>query len=154
LSAAGGVAAGAVPADSGGAGWPHFLPDGRHFLYLVLKSSGNEMWVGDVRSSARKKLGVGRIAYRVLARGLPALRQGPDAPRATVRSRPGLRTTGEPMPVVDGVGTGSNGLAHFSVSNNGELVYSLVGGGTTQLTWVDRSGKPLGTVGPAGTSST
>ena len=149
VSAAGGVAAGAVPADSGGAGWPHFLPDGRHFLYLVLKSSGNEMWVGDVRSSARKKLGVGgsRIEYSPAGYLLYVKDR-------TLLAQPfdldGLRTTGEPMPVVDGVGTGSNGLAHFSVSNNGELVYSLVGGGTTQLTWVDRSGKLLGTVGPAG----
>ena len=60
------------------------------------------------------------------------------------------RFTGEPVPLVDGIGIGGNGLAHFSVSDHGALVYLATGGGATQLTWVDRAGKRLSAVGLAG----
>jgi eukaryotic-like serine/threonine-protein kinase len=64
-----------------------------------------------------------------------------------------LRTTGDPVPVVESVdATLGNWAKHqFSVSRDGVLVYASDSQRTT-LTWFDRSGKMLGTVGAAGTT--
>ena len=150
VSAAGGIAAVAVPNDTGGVGWPLFLPDGKHLIYLRLRSSGaNEMWIADMDSGKRRLLGAGgsRVEYSP-AGYLVYVKDG------TLVAQPfdirALKITGEPMPVVDGVGTGGNGLAHFSISNNGVLTYSSSGSaGNSQLTWMDRAGKVLSKVGPA-----
>jgi hypothetical protein len=120
-------------------------------LYLRLRSSGQiEIWVADLKSGKRRLLGVGgsRVEYSpagylLYVKDRTLLAQPFDA-RA-------LRITGEARPVVDGVGAGGNGLAHFSVSDNGILVYSAVGlAGNSQLAWMDRTGKTLSTVGPVG----
>ena len=52
-----------------------------------------------------------------------------------------LTLEGEPVPIGQGLGFGDLGLASFSVSRNGVLVYregELTG---TRLVWLDRSGK-------------
>src|SRR5262252_6740416 len=56
--------------------------------------------------------------------------------------------TGEPVPVADPVGfdPGFN-IGGFSVSAKGLLAYRAGGAEPRQLTWFDRSGKPLGTLG-------
>ena len=60
-----------------------------------------------------------------------------------------LKTTGEPIPLAEHIGTNSFGLARFSVSHDGTLVYRTgeTGG---RLLWVDRSGKEGDTVGDRG----
>ena len=61
-----------------------------------------------------------------------------------------LKLTGEPVPVAEQMGATGNGLADFSVSDNGALVYR---GGVTnddRLVWVDRSGKELSEVDKPG----
>jgi dipeptidyl aminopeptidase/acylaminoacyl peptidase len=61
-----------------------------------------------------------------------------------------LAVTGEPFPVAEGVEASAvPGLAAFAVSDTGVLVYGLgdPAGVGLQLTWVDRTGKALGTVG-------
>lgn len=58
--------------------------------------------------------------------------------------------TGEAFGVADHVMPDSVGGAAFSVSDTGVLIYRTGGVAATQLTWVDRSGRPLGTVGPPG----
>ena len=42
------------------------------------------------------------------------------------------------------------GIADFSVSASGALVYQAEGGVTNQFVWVDREGRELSTVGPRG----
>ena len=60
-----------------------------------------------------------------------------------------LSLSGDPMPI-DRVTTVNNYPA-FSVSTNGRLAYRSGRQSTSQqLTWFDRAGKPLGTVGDAG----
>ena len=51
-----------------------------------------------------------------------------------------LKFTGEPVPVAEQIGTESVGLARFSVSRNGTLVY-WTGERGDRFIWVDRSGK-------------
>src|SRR5207253_603990 len=55
------------------------------------------------------------------------------------------------VPVVEQVLTKPNGTADFSLSRTGSLVYVTgTASPTTRLTWVDRAGRPTGTVGPPG----
>ncbi len=154
VPSSGGVAATAVPIDTGTVGWPEFLPDGRHFCYLRRRSGGvDEICIGDLRTGRRRMIGTAEsrieyspAGYLLFVRDRTLVAQAFDAGS--------LRLTGEPVPIVDGIGTGANGLAHFSVSDNGVLVYSASGGGFTQLTWTDRTGKHLAQVGVAGNIGT
>ncbi len=61
-----------------------------------------------------------------------------------------LELSGQPIPIAARLGRSSRGDGAFSASNAGTLAYS---GGTLRpgrLTWYDRSGNPLGEVGPEG----
>ena len=52
-----------------------------------------------------------------------------------------LKVTGEPVPVGEGLGVDSVGLASFSVSRNGVLTYRAGDARGRRLLWMDRSGK-------------
>jgi len=60
-----------------------------------------------------------------------------------------LALKGEPVPIADQVGSTPYGFGRFSASLNGGLAFFTGGGVTnpTQLTWFDRQGKNLGTIG-------
>lgn len=132
--------------------FPWFLPDGDHFLFAAQKgSSGGRMnlLVASLSSTAAKIIGEadsnavyaeGRLLY---LRGSALVAQSFD-----LRS---LQAVGEPVQVAERVVRNvlpySAGV--FSVSATGLLAYQ---GGfsapdTLQLTWFDRTGKPLGTIG-------
>src|SRR5258705_359638 len=62
-----------------------------------------------------------------------------------------LELTGEPFRVADRVRVNSNSRAFLSLSDNGTLVFDPSSDlENRQLTWFDRSGKQLETVGPVG----
>jgi eukaryotic-like serine/threonine-protein kinase len=63
-----------------------------------------------------------------------------------------VQTTGEAMPIAEHVENLYGVINRFSVSQNGVLAYTsgAAAEGTLQLTWVDRSGKVAGKVGPPG----
>jgi len=167
VSAAGGVAAPATKLDEArresSHRWPHFLPDGRHFLFLAgsfgpLPVSGaNHVSGGSLDSKESKVLldatsnaayapaGKGPSGYVLFVRQAALMAARFDAKR--------LQITGEAFPVAEQVQQydhSGNGI--FSVSENGVLAYEP---GTTssvsELVWFDRDGKRLGSVGPAGT---
>jgi Tol biopolymer transport system component len=129
--------------------WPFFLPDGRHFLYLArtLQTEGNVIYVGSLDSKETKRLisADSNVAYAppgylLYAREGALMAQPFDADK--------LEVTGEASPVAEHIWHEPQyPLARFSVSSDGALVY-LTGTPTLQLTWFDRGGKPLGTVGP------
>jgi eukaryotic-like serine/threonine-protein kinase len=122
-------------------GAPWFLPDGRHFLYVSAASDRERstLFVGDLESKARKQLPVlavpeyyaGHLLY--LQDGGTLLAQPFDASK--------LEVTGDPVPVAENVFTAS--------ASSGVLAYAS-SARTTQLTWLDRTGKALATVGPPG----
>ncbi len=60
-----------------------------------------------------------------------------------------MKTTGEPVPLAEQIGTDAVGLARFSVSRDGVLAYRT-GESGNRLVWVDRSGKELDTLGDPG----
>jgi Tol biopolymer transport system component len=59
------------------------------------------------------------------------------------------KTTGEPRPLAEQIGTDSVGLARFSVSRDGVLAYRT-GESGSRLLWVDRAGKEIGVEGDPG----
>ncbi len=68
-----------------------------------------------------------------------------------VRRQGNLAFTGEGTPIAESVETGRlNSLGEFCVSASGVLVYAEGGLHNVLLTWLDRTGRRLGTVGEAG----
>jgi Tol biopolymer transport system component len=126
-----------------GAGWPEFLPDGRHFLYVVDSQAAAESSTLMVKtlgaSDGRELLKTGsRVLYAAPGYLLYVREQ-------TLVAQPfdpaALKLTGEPIPLGEGVGVGSLGLASFSVSPTGVLAYRAGPYEGRQLVWFDRAGK-------------
>jgi Tol biopolymer transport system component len=132
--------------------WPYFLPDGRHFLYLARSSQTDKsaIFVGSLDSNERKfllnadsSMAYAPPGYLVFARQQTVMAQGFNADK--------LQLTGEAVPVAEGIGRFlATALALFSVSDTGVLIYRSQYLQDSQLTWFDRGGKQLGTVGPPG----
>ena len=134
--------------------WPHFLPDGKHFLYEAIGSSTSvddprAVYVGslDPVESSRLVLNGGSNAkyaegHVLFMRGGTLMAQPFDVDR--------MELTGEGAPVAEQVEiggmTGQSGA--FSVSNAGVLVYQLTNGSELghQLVWFDRTGKQVGVI--------
>jgi eukaryotic-like serine/threonine-protein kinase len=132
--------------------WPYFLPDGDHFLYLALSSAAehNAIFAGSLSSKQRKLIinADSRMAYDKTA-GIIFVRDGTlmalpfDAAKLEVR--------GEAFPIAENVAYNPlGGAASLSVSQNGVLAYRVGTFSERVLTWFDRSGKILGTVGKPG----
>ncbi len=156
VSASGGVATAATRIDRSrgetGSAWPQFLPDGKHFLFLAMcaKAESSVIKVGELGSNDVRTIATGNFSrmefvqpgYMLFVRDRALMAQPFDAR--------GLRLTGEPFPLMDDVAVGGGGAsnADFSASENGVLVSrgGLATAGS-RLTWVDRTGKLLGTVG-------
>ena len=145
-----------VPGETGRF-WPQFLPDGRHYLYLSLASRREDqaIYVGALDSDLRQRVVAAEYGaaysppgYLLYIKDGALVAQPFDARRLTL--------SGTPTPILDEEvsrfpGTVLAGRAHFSVSTNGVLAWRP--GPTTehrQLTWFDRSGRKLGTLGEPG----
>jgi DNA-binding winged helix-turn-helix (wHTH) protein/Tol biopolymer transport system component len=135
--------------------WPQFLPDGRHFLYFVqsARPENTGVYVGSLDSkeskravSARGNPAFARLpsgsGYLLFMQGTTLMGQRYDAAR--------LETQGESFPAIEQVWlppAPAQGYAAFSASANGVLAYQTAGSRATELVWLDRQGKRLGTVG-------
>ena len=128
-------------------GWPAFLPDGKHFLFLAIapKLTDSMYRIGSLDSKdtqpfapAQSQITYVEPGYLLFLRDRTLVAQPFDAKT--------LKTTGEPIPLAEQVGTDTVGLARFSVSREGTLAYRT-GEMTDRLVWVDRSGKELETAG-------
>ncbi len=138
--------------------WPTFLPDGRHFLFVVrsAQSENRAIYVGSLDSDKTTRLmsGTSNVLYASSPSGssrgfLLFEHDGWLVARPFDARR--LELAGEPIPIAPKV-KGSDPLAAgtFTVSETGVLAY---GSGTTalrQLAWIDRGGKSLGAVGTPG----
>lgn len=135
--------------------WPHFLPDGQHFVYLEFKPSREGViMVHDVRVGSLDNMDSqfllksnSRVAYASPGY-LLSIRE------STLMAIPfdakSLRITGEPLPIADNAQVYLNtASAIFSASENGNLAYQAGGTPTvSQLIWFDRSGKQVNAIGP------
>ena len=144
---------------------PRLLPDGRHFLYFRYSMTpGNSgIYVGAIDAKPSQQSSKPLVVnpafpeYYVPSGNsstgyLLFYREGTVL--AQVFNPNTLELSGGPIPVAEQVEGFQNFIGFFSASTNGVLIY--VGGngnpgGNTQLTWFDRQGKNLGTVGEPAT---
>ena len=128
-------------------GWPAFLPDGKHFLFLAIaaKLTDSMYRIGSLDSKdtqpfapAQSQITYVEPGYLLFLRERTLVAQPFDAKT--------LKATGKPIPLAEQVGTDTVGLARFSVSREGTLAYRT-GEMTDRLVWVDRSGKELESAG-------
>jgi Tol biopolymer transport system component len=133
--------------------WPEFLPDGKHYLMVSLPSrQGNfDVYLCSLDSKDRKRILSAAAApvyvppgFLVFVRNARLMAQRFDARR--------LQTVGDAVPLGEAPPlSGSIGARAISASGTGILAHPEVGLPNTQLVWLDRSGKPQGTVPvPAG----
>jgi Tol biopolymer transport system component len=133
--------------------FPHFLPDGRHFLFLTLTKSSEDsgVFVGDLDSKSIVRVisadseawyGAGHLVF---GRKNTLFAQPFDPVRVLLGRL-------EPTPIAEQISDAPNtGGLSYSLSETGVLTY--VGGALSaigQLTWLDRTGGALGTLGQPG----
>ena len=127
--------------------WPLFLPDGHHFIFLNFRpgapnlgvNESNGIYLGSLDSNQTVRLmnsdsGARYVdGYITFVRDTNLMAQKFDAGKA--------RLSGDPVLLAEQVQVDQRGVAAFSFSGGGEMVY--VGGKSisTNLVWYDRSGK-------------
>jgi len=136
--------------------WPHFLPDGRRFVFFIRSSQAENqgLYAASLDSPEKKRLtpdassvefapapsGPGSLLF---VRGNDLLAQPFDPDRLDMK--------GDAALVASPVAHDGNTHANFSVSPNGVLAWSSHGGREQrQFVWMDRSGRSLARVGPEG----
>ena len=129
-------------------GAPHFLPDGRHFLYAVRSPEPETqgLYVGSLDSAEPKRISPhssSRPLYTEPGYLLFAQQQTLMAQPFDVSA---YQLQGQAVAVVQQPRT-SWWRSDFSVSENGSLVYRQSTSGQSGLVWFSRTGKRLGTIG-------
>jgi Tol biopolymer transport system component len=128
--------------------YPHFLPDGQHFL-VTDPYSGVYVAALDAKETRQLLKAKSRMEY---AGGYVFFgRQG--SLFAQPFDEQHLALSGEPIRIAENLGFSSGGLSAygFSVSPRGNLIYwSGTRVPVTQLTWFSRAGQRLGTICESG----
>ena len=130
--------------------WPVFLPDGDHFVFQgdAWRTEDHHIKVGALHDGSSHDLiqAVTNAIYvdpgqLLFVRAGALLAQSFDLKQ--------LALTGEPRVIAEQVvQNDDNHHYEFSASQNGRLIYRS-GSPDSQLAWVDRAGKQLGTIGDA-----
>ena len=133
--------------------WPHFLPDGKHFLYLASNhgdphAATTEIYIASLDGKLNRPL-MHSFAMAEYASGYVLYLRD-----TTLMAQPfnpdKLEFTGDAAAIAENViESVSTWGAVFSASQNGVLAYQAGGQHTQQseLRWYDREGKKLGTLG-------
>jgi Tol biopolymer transport system component len=131
--------------------WPHFLPDGRRYLYVSLSERPEErgLYAASLDSSARNKLvstgmnvAYSRTGHLLFVRSDVLVAQAFDLDR--------LELSGEAVRVSDHVAIFGAPVwgAAFTSSAGGVVAWQAgLGSAGMQLSWFDRTGRTVGTVG-------
>jgi Tol biopolymer transport system component len=139
---------------------PQFLPDGRHFIYLRRSNTpeNDGVYVGsldakpeeqNLRLVVATQYGPVYVPPSANEPGqLLFMRNGALIAQPFDASR--LEVEGDPITVAEGLGSYAN-YGFFSASTNGVLAYRTGIVNSRQLTWYDRQGRALGTVGELAT---
>jgi eukaryotic-like serine/threonine-protein kinase len=133
--------------------WPHFLPDGQHFLYNAVTgtccppASPGAIRVGSLnQSEPAVTLLEGDSSATFVSGHMMFVRD--EAMMAQAFDPDTRQLTGEAVPVLDSVNREGTRYVSASVSANGTLVYAAGGSpNPPQLVWFDRAGATLGTLG-------
>jgi Tol biopolymer transport system component len=152
VSVAGGVAEDVIK-PRGLAGFPVFMPDGKHFLYVIFGESveQNGIYLGSLDGKENRRVLRDVSSVSFAANTLLFVRENAlmALPFDPARGQP----SGEAMPLAEGVSTNSSFYAPVTASETGLLLYEgrdAAAGGNFQLAWYDRGGKLLGLVGAPG----
>jgi serine/threonine protein kinase len=131
--------------------WPHFLPDGRHVLFIAA--------TGAPGSTQPTLLKIGALDSSELATLFPLDSKMEYASGHVLFVRDGTlmaqsfdptsrQWAGDAFPVAEEVGNEGSRYSSFSVSSTGVLVYAHgLAYSAKRLTWLDRSGRTIGQVG-------
>ena len=127
---------------------PAFLPDGQRFLYVGGLGAKNELRVGSLTTPDTVVIGTfeSPVAY---AAGHVFFTRGGNV-MAQSFNEDTLRLEGDPVSLRAQIRTDTPGNRGFSVSTNGRFVFLPAPKTEPQLTWLDRSGRPVGLVGAPG----
>jgi serine/threonine protein kinase len=132
---------------------PYFLPDGKHFLFLINSGAGqpNSVYLGALASKEKVLVlpNASNVAYSepgtlLFVRNGQLMAQPFDAKH--------FRLTGDPVSLVtESVAfVKVAGAAAFSASRNGLLAYQVDNTPPSELLWFDRTGKQMGVLGEPG----
>ncbi len=145
--------------------WPVFLPDGQHFLFYALGGPDTGgIHLGALDAGAPTRLTAADTAGTYLPAGVgrdggpggaEALREGgwllwtrAGTLQAQRLDLPSRALTGDPVILADAVEyDGTINISAVAVSATGLVAYRGGRASRRQLTWVDRTGKVLGTLG-------
>jgi len=129
--------------------YPHFLPDGRRFLYTVhaAQREASGIYAASLDSKSTKRI----LSVASLAAYAPGEGSGPGhllfVRDGTLMAQPfdlhRLELASQAFPLAEGISYNLAIGANFSVSHNGVLAYGGSASISTELRWFDRSGKPL-----------
>ena len=131
--------------------WPQFLPDGRHFLFHVQGGEPEHrgIYVGSLDGATQKFLIRTESSaiyawpgYVLYVDGDTLLGQAFDSTR--------LEVSGEPFTVAEHVGRSTGFNIGASASGTGMLAYAAAVLHRGRLTWFDRAGNSLNSVGAEG----
>ena len=132
--------------------YPRFLPDGRHFLYLVVgPSPRGGIYLAALDSFEERKLLDTRVKAMFASPGyLLWLEDGALMARPFDPDR--LELSGDPVPITPSVASiSTEGRASYDVSPTGTLAFRVSGIlAVSQLTLVNRSGETLSVAGDPG----
>ncbi|MEO8349167.1 MAG: hypothetical protein ABI610_09670, partial [Acidobacteriota bacterium] len=133
--------------------YPHFLPDGRHFVYLAANLAGapddaaNRIKVGSFDGGADRPVLPASSSAVYVSGHLLFVREGNLLAQKFDPKK--LATSGTPQPIAQRVEMSNFfwrwGL--FSATENGLVAYSSALQTSSRLVWLDRFGREAGSVG-------
>jgi serine/threonine protein kinase/Tol biopolymer transport system component len=155
-SAAGGAATPVTTLDASrqeiGHHWPHFLPDGKHFLYFARSTNpeNNAVYAGSL-DSPEKKLLLNTTSNVVYVPPGYLLFNREETLMAQAFNAERLELSGEAVPIAEDLQFNvAQGAAAFAASQNGVLAYRTGNAGEqSRLVWVSRNGAEQPLAAPA-----
>ena len=142
----------AMSADLGTARWPEFLPEGNDFLFVCGPGTQPQICLATLQDGKAEDttplMANQTHGYYTPAGGGFLLYVKDDNLYAQRLNRAERRLEGDPQLIQKGVASSpAFGLAHFSVSQNGRIVWRAGRAGLSQVTILDREGKDVGRAG-------
>ena len=132
--------------------YPHFLPDGRHFVYLARRGNTFEAWttyIGSLDSADRVALPEIHSGAEYSASGHLVFKDASGTLMVMPFDADRLEPTGDVFAASEAITTGP--LPAFSISANGTLAYlSPEFSSDSRPTWFNRMGHEVGSALPVG----
>jgi serine/threonine protein kinase len=135
-------------------GAPHFLPDGKHFLFLVLsnRAESTGIYMGSLDSTLKKFIVSSPVGAMYVDPGVLVFLRAGSLMAQPFDWKLG-KLSGEARVIVESVQNFSTGYlpgAAFSVSRNGVLAFRPASPERQHLVWFDRKGTRISTLGEPG----